>query len=562
MKTTYELEKQRLVDHLKASGQFSDFDYSGSNITALLNTLGSNSANISYLVSMLNNESVPMTAQLIDSLILHAAKQGHLVRRTIAATAVVKINVRTDTEVSNVVAYKGTAFVGTNQSGDTVQFTAPSDTPLKKIDSLNHEGTLIIKQGSYVETSVNFNSLTPQVRVNSLYCDIDTLTVSVSDANSSYFVNHAVYDSTYKPEPTAPIVYVRLGTDYYYTLSFGNNKFGRMPVENSIVKYKYLKCNGDAGNKVGKFKFIDYFVPTIANDARNFEITTTTLSNSTSGASDIDVELLKNTLTYYNRKSGIALTENDVIEKISSVYADIDSISAAGGENSVDYGNITVSIKPTTADRLSVGDKIYIKNTLETRYRLNGDTIVFKDPEFIDLMLSVEYTPSTTNTLTTKQNNINYITKKISEYNKDVLGKFNSVYSDNNVLTVLNAGIKQYDDIYVNKSVAYDMNIVKGVNSYSYKLDIRVGDFVTEQFMIGEIGGYYFKSYEGIVSMYIGKNVVSQNVGTIDYTTCSVNITYSFANTPNEFLKFIFSTQRSAISSKSFIVRIKEVTVK
>lgn len=563
MKTTYEIEKQRLIAHLKASGKFTDFNYSGSNINAILDTLSLNTSNISHIVSMLVSESAPQTAKLKESLIVHALKNGFLVRRVGASTATVNVTVDVgNSTVSSVVLYAGTQFTGVTPDGDSVQFTSLSDQTLERVSGVagQYSGNVTISQGSYTEASVQYDATTSDVvKFASTYCDVDTLSVSVQNP-AGFVIPYVVYDGKYSPLGTDAIAYVSLGTDMYYSIAFGKDKFGLQPENTSIVKYRYLKTNGVSGNNCGQFTITPGSNPVAVNDARNFTVSVETLSNSAGGFSEIDIDSLKSVLTYYSRSGGIALTPTDIKNKILYIYRNVESIYVEGGQRDILHGKVIVSIKPKNSDTLSVGDKLYITNQLESKYMLNSDVVVFVDPDYINLKLSIEYVPSVTNTLYTKENNRLYIAGQVAQFSRDVLSKFDSSYSDVALLNYLNRNNVQYNDIYVNKTLSYTLKTTPSKTLYVFTVNVRTGDFVTDNFTVGEVTGYSYKSRDGKVILY-NNNAEISTVGTLDYNTGSVMLDAAALNLNSANIVFNFNTQRSVIASNKHIIRISSVEV-
>lgn len=565
MQKSYELEKARLIEHLRTSGKFNDFIYSGSNLNVLLDTLSVNTSNITNIISMLVNESTPQTAKLKESLIVHALKSGFVVRRVGAATAVVRLTVDVGNAIvtSDVMVYKGTTFTGTNVDGAQIQFVATQDTKLNKTGLTTYTGSVTISQGVYTDNNIVYNSdQSTIVKFVSTFCDIDTISISVTEP-SGFTTPYKVYDGRYSPLGNEPIAYVTLGVDMYYSIAFGKNKFGLQPTNNATIRYSYLRTSGELGNNVGQFLYqANGNVNGLSNnDARRYAISVETQANSVGGFSEIDIDVLKGMLTYYNRSAGIALTPTDIKNKIMYIYQNIESIYVEGGQRDILYGKVIVSIKPKNSDTLSVGDKIFIKEELEKKYLLNADTIVFVDPDFIELSLSIEYTPAQTNTLYTKDNNTTFIKNMTAQFSDELLGKFESSYSDISLINYLNKDVVQYSDVYINKLLKYNLATSSNKLSYDFTVNVRVSDFNTDKFTVGEVAGYEYRSKDGAISLYNGNKQIVESVGTIDYITGTVKIDNSALNLGDNIITFNFNTARNVITSDKHIIRISSVEV-
>ena len=82
--------KTSIKDYLRQNSNFSDFDFEGSNLSVLINTLAYNSYITAYNTNMVANESFIDSATLRENVVSLARNIGYVPRSKRAATAVVQ----------------------------------------------------------------------------------------------------------------------------------------------------------------------------------------------------------------------------------------------------------------------------------------------------------------------------------------------------------------------------------------------------------------------------------------------------------------------------------------
>ena len=85
--------KTSIKDYLRQNSNFSDFDFEGSNLSVLINTLAYNTYITAYNTNMVANESFIDSATLRENVVSLARNIGYVPRSKRAAVATVSINV-------------------------------------------------------------------------------------------------------------------------------------------------------------------------------------------------------------------------------------------------------------------------------------------------------------------------------------------------------------------------------------------------------------------------------------------------------------------------------------
>ena len=125
--------KTSIKDYLRQNSNFSDFDFEGSNLSVLINTLAYNTYITAYNTNMVANESFIDSATLRENVVSLARNIGYVPRSKRAAKATVSINVTgistTNTSISideGVIANSGVNGVNFTYSLPQ-RITAPSE---------------------------------------------------------------------------------------------------------------------------------------------------------------------------------------------------------------------------------------------------------------------------------------------------------------------------------------------------------------------------------------------------------------------------------------------------
>ena len=116
--------KAQIKDYLKSQSQFSDYDFEGSSMTVLLDTLAYNTYYTSVNANLAVNEGFLETAVLRENVVKLARKLGYTPRSARSRKCTVTINVQTQvTTNAQGVITKGYPSRITLQKGLVVNFT-------------------------------------------------------------------------------------------------------------------------------------------------------------------------------------------------------------------------------------------------------------------------------------------------------------------------------------------------------------------------------------------------------------------------------------------------------
>ena len=141
--------KENLKTFLKAQTEFKDYDFEGSGMSVLLDTLAYNTHYLGFNANMLANEMFLDSAALRSSVVSHAKTLGYEVSSPRAPIAIVNVSLSTSGSTKTMPA--GTSFT-TSIDGTSYQFVTVADVTASNTGSAVPFDSVNIYEGSYVTT--------------------------------------------------------------------------------------------------------------------------------------------------------------------------------------------------------------------------------------------------------------------------------------------------------------------------------------------------------------------------------------------------------------------------
>ena len=247
--------KDNLKVFLSGQTQFTDYDFEGSGMNALLDVLAYNTHYLGFNANMLANEMFLDSASLRSSVVSHAKTLGYIPNSARAAVATVNISLNT-TSVTSATMPAGTIF-NSSVNGTDYQFvTADAVTASNTGSSIPfvltkiYEGTFVTTRYTVDSTDADQRFLVPNRRA-----DTSTLKVVVQNSSS---------DSTSTTFTQATdITQVTAESDVYFLQEVENGKFevyfgdgviGTALSDGNIVILTYVVSNTTDANGASIFK--------------------------------------------------------------------------------------------------------------------------------------------------------------------------------------------------------------------------------------------------------------------------------------------------------------------
>ena len=388
--------RTQIKDYLRSSSKFSDFDFEGSNFSVLIDTLAYNSYITSYNTNMAVNETFLDSATVRENITSLARNIGYVPRSARSAVAKVNLSVDFGTQEAVFATIKAGIFaIGSVTSGNYI-FSIPEDITVPTSTVLNvgldkkiaYFDNISIYEGNYITKKFIVDSSQPNQTFILDNTNIDTTTIRIEIKDSKGIIeNYEEYRNIFEVNARSRLFLVQEIADEKYQIIFGDNLLGKKPENGSEISVSYIVNNGIDGNGANNFTFSGTIMSNMGNVTSGISnITTTQSAENGDGIETIDNVKYLAPRVYASQYR--AVTANDYSSLIPSLYANIDSVTAYGGEelDPPQYGRVYITIKPKNGDVISEALKDSIKSNLK-KYTVAGIK-----QELLDLKyLYVEY---------------------------------------------------------------------------------------------------------------------------------------------------------------------------
>lgn len=529
--------RNSIVNFLKQDPYFKDFNFEASNFSRLINMLAYASMYNGYYMKMLLDESMPDSARTKTALIGHANSRNYLTKFIAASKSIIRvsidaIDINTD-EVPYIQISKGQQFKGVNKDGKSIYFLVPYDVTLLYNAEKNQyvADEFIIMQGQYRTLTYNIAEPFKKYQITDTSCDDTTITVRIKtnkDAKNytEYVRNYDFYDVSAEDL----CYYITASTNNIYQIHFGHNIFGREPRPGELLEITYIKSDGSSANDTSKFDIVLAKKTDTQNTNINFYTTTviniSTVEASSGGLDSETIDELRFGVLNFTRQRGRAITPDDIKSVILSEFRDVESINVWSGGTAKyrQYGKTYISIKPKTGELLTYAAKKVITDLMVNKYGIISKTdLIFVDPNFTDLLLNVKF--KINRDLTNDNSAVIKagIEQAISEFNKNILSKFDINYYD----TDLSAYIKKVNNaiisVYIQKQL--QKTIVLNYSSGRFQLEYgnQIKSITSSTFSYGNLI-CTLKNIDNKVIIIDDKNNSIANIGTIDLQKGAIDI--------------------------------------
>ena len=423
--------KSNLKTFLKAQTEFKDYDFEGSGINILLDTLAYNTHYLGFNANMLANEMFLDSASLRSSIVSHAKMLGYEVSSCRAPTATINVSLTTSNTTATMSA--GTAFT-TTVDGTTYQFVTIADSTGQNTGSAVPFDSTKIYEGTWTTTKylVDTSDVDQRFSLTDNRADTDTLTVKVQNSSSDTTTTTYTKATDISQLSSTSTVYflqeVEVGKFEVY---FGDGAVSKKVSDGNIIILQYVITNKTLSNGASSFTS-----PSSIDGITN--ITVTTVANSSGGAEPETLQSIKLNAPLDYAAQGRAVTAEDYRLYAKKLFANTQAVSVWGGEDGsydtstgvsdvAEYGKVFISIKSTTGENLTTTQKDQLVKDLEP-YKVASITPVIVDPATTYLILIVTFNYDSTATTKSKDTLKTNVNTTITNYNTSNLKTFNSLF--------------------------------------------------------------------------------------------------------------------------------------
>ena len=532
--------KSNLKTFLSQQNEFTDYDFEGSGMSVLLDTLAYNTHYLAYNANMLANEMYLDSADLRSSVVSLAKQVGYTPTSCTSSTATIDVLVN-NASGATLTMSRGTKFT-TTVDGQSYSFVNNADVSIPPASGIYKFSNLVIHEGSYLnyKYTANTSDIDQRFIIPNDSVDTTTLTVKVQASSSdSTTRTYTLATGITGIDDTSEVYFLQEVEGGRFEVYFGDGVMGKAIADGNIVIFDYINTNRDAANGASSF--------TLSGTVGGFSsATVTTISNAAGGTGLESITSIKYNAPRDYSAQDRAVTAEDYKTLVKSLYANAQAVQVYGGEDAAvpDYGKVYISIKAKSGSNLTVVTKESIVQSLK-KYAVASVTPVIIDPEttYITLVVNFKYdSGKTTKDVTTLQTNV---LTAVASYNNDTLEDFAGMFRYSQVLQDINEAdtsilsnittLKMYKYITptLSSALKYTLDFNNAlynphsghnstgggiISSTGFKID---GDTTNEHFLdddgAGVVRVYYLN---GATRVY-----TDSTYGTVDYATGEVILT-------------------------------------
>ena len=432
--------KENLKTFLKAQTKFKDYDFEGSGMSVLLDTLAYNTHYLAFNANMAANEMFLDSAALRSSVVSHAKMLGYEVSS--ARAPIAYLNVIATTSNDTITMPAGTSFSTSVDTG-SYSFVTISD-----ITSSNSGGAITFRdvpvyEGTFITSTytVDTSDISQRFVLTDDRSDITTLTVqvqnSVSDTGTTTYTKATDITQLTNSSTVYFCQEVEAGK---FEIYFGDGIVSKALVDGNIVTLKYVVTNKAEANGVESFTSPSSIGGVTA-------ISVQTLSRAEGGAEPESIESIKLSAPLDYASQGRAVTTQDYKTYVKKLFPNAKTVSVWGGEDgsydpslgvlaTPEYGKVFISIKSITNKNLTSVQKSNLVSALAP-YKVASITPVIVDAETTNIILTVTAQYDKNATTSSPSELESKISNTLSNYNNSNLETFDQPFRHSKVTSLI-----------------------------------------------------------------------------------------------------------------------------
>ena len=434
----FDTVKDNFKVFLRNQKEFLDYDFEGSGMSALLDVLAYNTHYLGFHANMLANEMFIDSAALRSSVVSPAKTLGYETRSVYAPQAT--INVTLNNRVLSTATMNAGQVFTTKIDNVEYQFVTVSDITAGQVGAGITFSSVPIYEGTYVTTKYIEDSTDVNQRflLTDNKADTTTLTVKVQTSSSdSTTVTYTKATDITQLTSTSTVYFLQEVEDGLFEVYFGDGVVSNELSDGNIVILTYVVTNVEVAN--GARSFTNSGAINTVTD-----VTTTTVTVASGGAAAESISSIKFAAPLDYASQGRCVTIDDYKVYVNKFYPNATSVQVFGGEDgsfdsslgvvsTPDYGKVFISVRNVLGTNLAEAEKVQLLSDLSP-YTVASITPVIVDPDFLYLLLNVQFKYSTELTTKTKDTLVTEVTNALKDYNTTKLIKFDALFRHSKTL--------------------------------------------------------------------------------------------------------------------------------
>ena len=354
----FEQIKASLKEYLRSQNDFTDYDFEGSALATLLDTLAYNTYYTAFNTNMVVNELFIDSATLRDNVVALAKQLGYRPKSATSPTAFISFtvtytNATTDKELN---LKEGTGFIS-NYDNVIYNYVTLSDVKAQVINGVATFVNVPIREGTLLTSDFTIATASKSQRfiLDNPNIDTNTIKVTVYPGGGSFNEPYLVADNIINIDGDSKVFFVDEIEDGRYEILMGDGVLGKKLENGTRFEVQYLTTEGPVSNGVKSFVFSG--VLENENGVSPNSFTTTIVSSvASSGGEEVETTAkIKYTAPKAYGTQDRAVTSQDYEAIVRKVYPATSDIIIFGGEDQEppEYGKVFIVLKPTDASYLT-----------------------------------------------------------------------------------------------------------------------------------------------------------------------------------------------------------------
>ena len=350
--------KASLKEYMRAQSDFTDYDFEGSTLSVLLDTLAYNTYYTAFNTNMVVNELFIDSATLRDNVVALAKQLGYRPKSATSPTAYVSFtvtytNATTDTEL---ILKKGTGFTATYDN-NVYNYVVLDDVKAQVANGVATFTDVAVNEGTQLTNTFVINSASKSQRfiLDNKNIDTNTIRVKVFPTGGSFNEPYLVADNILGVDGTSKVFFLDEIEDERYEILMGDGVLGKKLENNARIEVSYLITSGPESNGVRTFVFSGVLENPNNISPSSFSVTINSTVAAAGGEEIESTAKIKYTAPKAYGTQERAVTADDYEAIVRKVYPATSDIIIFGGEDQEppQYGKVFIVLKPTDASYLT-----------------------------------------------------------------------------------------------------------------------------------------------------------------------------------------------------------------
>ena len=350
--------KTSLKEYMRAQSDFTDYDFEGSTLSVLLDTLAYNTYYTAFNTNMVVNELFIDSATLRDNVVALAKQLGYRPKSATSPTAYISFtvtytNATTDTEL---ILKKGTGFTATYDN-NIYNYVVLDDVKAQVANGVATFTDVAVNEGTQLVNTFTVNTASKSQRfiLDNRNIDTNTIRVKVYPTGGSFNEPYLVADNILGVDGTSKVFFLDEIEDERYEILMGDGVLGKKLENNARIEVSYLITSGPESNGVRTFVFSGVLENPNNVSPNSFSVTINSTVAAAGGEEIESTAKIKYTAPKAYGTQERAVTADDYEAIVRKVYPATSDIIIFGGEDQEppQYGKVFIVLKPTDASYLT-----------------------------------------------------------------------------------------------------------------------------------------------------------------------------------------------------------------